>query len=190
MKKLAYALAMLTFAASNTPDLAELDKMISRFAPTELRADVSNLSPGDRAALGKLIEASRILNDIFMQQMWSGNVELYENLKRNTTPLGKARLHYFWINKGPWSEIDDHTAFLAGVPPRKLPGANFYPQDMTREEFESWVKTLSKEEREQAQSFFTVIRRDANGHLKTIPYSVEYKNDLAKAARLMEEAAG
>jgi hypothetical protein len=190
MKKLACALAMLTFAASNTPDLAELDKMISRFVPTELRADVSNLSPGDRAALGKLIEASRILNDIFMKQMWSGNIALYENLKRDTTPLGKARLHYFWINKGPWSEIDDHTAFLADVPPKKLPGANFYPQDMTREEFESWVKTLSKADREQAQSFFTVIRRDANGHLKTIPYSLGYKNDLAKAARLMEEAAG
>jgi Peptidase family M49 len=190
MKKLAYALAMLTFAASNTPDLAELDKMSSRFAPTKLGADISNLSPGDRAALGKLIEASRILNDIFMQQMWSGNVALYENLKRNPTPLGKARLHYFWINKGPWSEIDGHTAFLPDVPPKKLPGANFYPQDMTREEFESWVRTLSKADREQAQSFFTVIRRDANGHLKTVPYSIEYKNDLAKAARLMEEAAG
>jgi hypothetical protein len=190
MKKLAFALAMLSFAASNTPDLAALDKMISRFAPTELRADVSNLSPGDRAALPKLIEASRILNDIFMKQMWSGNDELYENLKRNTTPLGKARLHYFWINKGPWSEIDDHAAFLPDVPPKKLPGANFYPQDMTREEFESWVKTLSKAEREQAEGFFTVIRRGANGHLKTVPYSIEYKNDLAKAARLMEEAAG
>jgi hypothetical protein len=190
MKKLVYALSMLSFAASNTPDLAQLDKMIARFRPTELRADVSNLSPGDRAALQKLIEASRVLNDIFMKQMWSGNVELYENLKHDQTPLGKARLHYFWINKGPWSDIDDHTAFLPGVPPKKLPGANFYPQDMTREEFENWVKTLSKAEREQAEGFFTVIRRDAGGRLKAIPYSDEYKNDLAKAARLMEEAAG
>ncbi len=190
MKKLVYALSMLSFAASNAPDLAQLDKMIARFRPTELRTDVSNLSPQDRAALGKLIEASRILNDIFMRQMWSGNVELYQNLKRNTTPLGQARLHYFWINKGPWSDIDDHAAFLPGVPPKKLPGANFYPQDMTREEFESWVKTLSKAEREQAEGFFTVIRRDAGGRLKAVPYSEEYKNDLAKAARLMEEAAG
>jgi len=126
MKKLAYCLTMLSFAASNAPDLAQLDKMIARFAPTELRADISNLSPGDRAALRKLIESSRILNDIFMRQMWSGNPDLYENLKRNTTPLGKARLHYFWINKGPWSEIDDHTAFLPDVPPKKLAGANFY----------------------------------------------------------------
>ncbi len=190
MKKLVYVLTMLSFAASKAPDLAKLDQMIARFWPTELRADVSNLSPQDRAALGKLIEASRILNDIFLKQMWSGNVELYEKLKGNTTPLGKARLHYFWINKGPWSEIDDHAAFLPGVPPKKLPGANFYPEDMTREEFESWVKTLSKSDREQAEGFFTVIRRDAGGRLKTVPYSDEYKNDLAKAARLMEEAAG
>jgi hypothetical protein len=190
MKKLLTCIPMLALTASNTPDLAHLDQMIARFAPTELRADVSNLSPGDRKALAKLIEASRILNDIFLKQMWSGNLELYEKLKRDTTPLGKARLHYFWINKGPWSDIDDHTAFLADVPPKKLPGANFYPENMTREEFESWVKTLSKADRERAEGFFTVIRRDATGRLKTIPYSQEYKNDLAKAARLMEEAAG
>jgi len=190
MKKLAYACAMLTFAATNSPNLAELDKMIARFAPTELRADTSKLSAGDRAALAKLIEASRLLNDVFLRQMWSGNAELYETLKRDKTPVGKVRLHYFWINKGPWGDIDDHAAFVPDVPPRKLPGANFYPEDMTRAEFESWVKTLSKTDREQAEGFFTVIRRDAGGRLKSIPYSVEYKNDLAKAARLMEEAAG
>ena len=190
MKKLLACIPMLALTAPNTPDLAQLDQMIARFAPTELRADVSNLSPGDRKTLAKLIEASRTLNDIFLKQMWSGNLELFEKLKRDTTPLGKARLHYFWINKGPWSDIDDHAAFLPDVPPKKLPGANFYPENMTREEFESWVKTLSKADRERAEGFFTVIRRDATGRLKTIPYSQEYKNDLAKAARLMEEAAG
>jgi len=190
MRKFLILIPMLALTASNVPDLAQLDQMIARFAPTELRADISHLSSGDRAALAKLIEASRILNDIFLKQMWSGNPDLHEKLKRDKTPLGKARLHYFWISKGPWSEIDGHTAFLPDVPHKKLPGANFYPENMTREEFESWVKTLSKEEREQAEGFFTVIRRDAAGHLKTVPYSQEYKNDLAKAARLMEEAAG
>ena len=190
MQKFLFLIPMLALTASNVPDLAELDHMIARFAPIELRADISHLSSGDRVALLKLIEASRMLNDIFLKQMWSGNPDLYQKLKRDKTPLGKARLHYFWINKGPWSEIDGHTAFLPDVPPKKLPGANFYPENMTREEFESWVKTLSKEDREQAVGFFTVIRRDAGGHLKTIPYSQEYKNDLAQAARLMEEAAG
>jgi hypothetical protein len=190
MKKLLVCIPMLALTASNVPDLAQLETMIARFAPTELRADVSNLSPGDRKALLKLLEASRILNDIFPKQLWSGNPELYGKLQRDTTPLGQARLHYFRINQGPWSDLDGHTAFLPDVPPKKLPGANFYPEDMTREEFESWVKTLSKADRQQAESFFTVIRRDAGGRLRAVPYSEEYKNDLAKAARLMEEAAG
>jgi len=61
---------------------------------------------------------------------------------------------------------------------------------MTRAEFENWVRTLSASDRERAESFFTVIRRDANRHLTSVPYSQEYKADLAKAARLLEEAAG
>ncbi len=115
------------------PDLAQLEKMASRFAPTPLSVDTSKLSPGDREALVKLIEAARILNDIFMQQMWDGNLALYAHLQRDTTPLGKARLHYFWINKSPWSDLDEYKAFLPGVPPRKPLGANFYPENMTKE---------------------------------------------------------
>jgi hypothetical protein len=80
--------------------------------------------------------------------------------------------------------------FLPGVPERKLPGANFYPEDMTRVEFETWVKTLPEAERQKAEGFFTVIRRSANRRLKIVPYSDEYKSDLSKAARLLEEAAG
>jgi Peptidase family M49 len=186
---------MLTATAA-IPDLAQLQKMIARFKPTELRVDTSQLSPGDRQALAKLIEASRLLNDIFLTQMWSGNHALYAKLQRDTAPLGRggtplnrARLDYFWLNKSPWSEIDNHEAFLPDVPPKKVPGANFYPEDMTREEFEAWVKTLSKPEREQAEGFFTVIRRDANHKLHAVPYSQEYRADLEKSAKLLEEAA-
>src|SRR5271155_2082786 len=144
------------------PDMAQLDQMASRFAPTPLRVDTSRLSSGDRQALVKLIEAARILNDVFMQQMWDGNLALYGRLQRDTTPLGKARLHYFWINKGPWSDVDDYKAFLPGVPPHKPLGANFYPESMTKEAFESWVAQLSPKEQEQAKSFFTVIRSADN----------------------------
>ncbi len=189
MKRLVLLIPMLA-ATQTIPDLAQLEKMTARFAPTELRVDISKLAPRDRQALAKLIEASRILNDIFLQQLWSGNKALYAKLQRDTTPLGKARLHYFWINKAPWSDLDDHAAFIPGVPLKKLPGANFYPEDMTRAEFESWVKTLSAADRERAESFFTVIRRDRAHHLTSVPYSQEYKADLAKAARLLEEAAG
>jgi len=190
MKKFVLFIPMFAITAANVPDTAELQKMAARFTPANLHADISKLSPGDTKALGKLIEASRVLDDIFLQQLWSGNGALYAKLQRDTTPLGKARLHYFWINKGPWGDIDEHAAFLPDVPPKKLPGANFYPEDMTREEFENWAKTLSTSAREQALGFFTVIRRESSKHLKAVPYSEEYKKDLAKAARLLEEAAG
>ena len=85
--------------ATKVPDLAQLQKMTARFAPTELKVDISNLSDGDRKALVKLIEAARLIDDIFMQQYWSGDLALYAKLQKDTSPLGKARLHYFWINK-------------------------------------------------------------------------------------------
>ena len=162
--------------------------MAARFAPAPLDVDLSGLSEGDKKALAKLIEAGRIVNHLFMQQFWSGDLALYDKLQLDKSALGKARLHYFWINKGPWSEIDEHKAFLPGVPAKKPAGANFYPEDMTKEEFESWVKA-HPDQKEQAEGFFTVVRRDANKQLKLVPYSAEYKADLARAAKLLKEAA-
>src|SRR5271157_2990187 len=62
------------------PDLAQLEKMSSRFAPTPLRVDTSKLTPSDRQALVKLIEAARLLDDIYMRQLWNGNAALYARL--------------------------------------------------------------------------------------------------------------
>ena len=95
--------------------------MTARFAPTTLRVDTSKLSTGDRQALVKLIEAGRIMNDIFLVQYWSGNPALYARLQKDTTPLGKARLQYFWINKGPWSALDDFQAPFFPAFPRRSP---------------------------------------------------------------------
>ena len=176
------------------PDLAQLDKMANRFAPTPMRVDTSRLSAGDRRALVKLIEAARILDSIFLQQMWDGNAALYAKLQKDATPLGKARLHYFWINKNPWSDLDEYKAFLPGVPSRKPLGANFYPESMTKDAFESWVAQLSPKDQEQAKSFFTVIRWRENSKppnsLLATPYSQQYADDLTRAASLLREAAG
>jgi hypothetical protein len=179
----------LLAAAAVMPDLVQLKQMSARFAPVKLQYDTAALSPGDRKALPKLIDAARIMNFIFMDQLWSGDRALYAQLQKDTTPLGKERLHYFWLNKGPWSDLDGHTAFLPGVHDRKPPGANFYPEDMTKAEFEAWAKTLAPPAREQAEGFFTVIRRDAGRHLAAIPYSQVYRPDLEKAAALLREAA-
>ena len=183
------ATAQKTPAPPSFPDVQELNRMAARFAPAPLQVDLSGLSAGDRKALARLIEAGHLVNHIFMQQFWSGDLALYQKLQQDKSELGRARLHYFWINKGPWSEIDEHKAFLPGVPAKKLPGANFYPEDMTKEEFESWARSLYPESKELAEGFFTVIRRAPGKKLKMVPYSEEYKPDLAKAARLLKEAA-
>ena len=175
-------------AAIAIPNLDQLKQMSARFAPVNLKHDESKLSAGDRKALPKLVEAARVLNYLFMDQLWSGNRALHEQLQKDTTPLGKERLHYFWLNKGPWSDLDGHTAFLPDVPERKPEGANFYPPDMTKAEFEAWVKTLSKEQRAQAEGFFTVIRRTGK-QLTAVPFSQAYAADLKQAAALLREAA-
>jgi len=171
-----------------TPNQAQLENLAARFAPTPLRVDTSKLSPGDQQALVRLIEAARLLDDVFLRQYWSGNIALYDKLQKDKTPLGKARLHYFWINKSPWSQIDGYEAFLPGVPSQKPLGANFYPQDMTKEEFERWVGSLPEKDQTTAKGFFSVIRRNGKD-LTIVPYSEEYKDDLSKAAGLLKEAA-
>src|SRR5947209_19783909 len=88
--------------ATTLPDATQLRKMAARFAPTELKVDTSKLSAGDQKALTKLIAASRIFNDIFMDQLWSHDRATYVQLKKDQSPLGRERLHYFLINKSPW----------------------------------------------------------------------------------------
>jgi hypothetical protein len=180
--------SMAETSSVHIPDLPELQRMSARFAPVDLRVDTSKLSHGDAQALPKLLDAARVLDHLFLTQFWSGNLDLYAKLKHDTSALGKARLHYFWLNKGPWSALDEHTAFLPGVPPKKLPGANFYPEDMTRAEFETWEKSLDKQALAAAQSFFTVIRRQ-NGKLTAVPYNIEYAADLRHLAELLRESA-
>jgi hypothetical protein len=80
---------------SSLPDAAKLDQMAARFAPTWFRVEIGKLSPADREALPKLIEAARILNGVFMDQYWSGDRALYRELQKDTTAFGRARAHYF-----------------------------------------------------------------------------------------------
>ncbi len=179
----------LTAMTLSAVDPEELKRMSARFAPTRLHADTSKLSAGDRKALAKLIEAAGAVDALYLQQLWSGNAALQKKLAREKSPAGKALFDYYWRNKGPWSDLDEHKAFVDGVPERKPKGANFYPSDMTREEFESWVKTLNAGDKRQAESFFTVIRRDGAGKLKPVPYSIEYERELAALAKRLREAA-
>ena len=162
---------------------------INQFALTDLTADTSNLSENDRKALEKLIEAAKLLDPLFLRQVWSGNEALKKKLESDTTPEGRERLHYFMINKGPWSRNEKNEPFIDGVPHEKPPQAGFYPDDMTKDEFNTWVGTLSEQDKKHATGFFTVIRRGPDGKLKIVPYREEYREFLEPAAKLLREAA-
>jgi hypothetical protein len=172
---------------TTVPDTAKLRQMAARFAPTDIGADVSKLSDADRRVLVKLIEASKVIDALFLRQVWAGNEAMLLDLARDESAAGRARLHYFLINKGPWSRLDHNQAFVPGAP-AKPDAANFYPPDASRSDIERWVQGLADAERRRASGFFTVIRRAGTG-LSAVPYSVEYQGELARAASLLREAA-
>ncbi len=172
----------------NDPMLQNLTTMTARFAPVDLTADTSTLPPNERQALAKLVEAAKVFDSLYLRQVWSGNQAMLLDLMRDTSDLGRARLRYFVINKGPWSRLDHNEPFVAGAPP-KPPQANFYPAGATKEDVEAWLKTLSPAERTRATGFFTTIRRGPDGRFIAVPYSLEYQGEVALVASLLREAA-
>lgn len=196
MNKLLIALALLLcFVLSckkqQEESVAKMDlkNKIDRFAPTELSADLSCLSRDDKIVLDKIVQSAELMDHIYLHQVWNGNYDLLEKLQKNTSEEGKLRYLYFLMNMGPWSQVDNNEAFVDGVPKVKPLGANFYPADLTRDEFENWVKNLPVSEKEKAKGFFYVIRRDSKGNLITVPYSNEYRRWLEPASKLLNEAA-
>jgi hypothetical protein len=184
-------LVSITLTAQNDKPAgdAELAKKIARFAPTTMTADVSKLAPKDRQALQKIIEAAKLLDPLFLRQVWNGNAALEKKLLADKTPAGRQRLHYFYINDGPWSRLDNKEPFIEGVPQEKPPQASYYPDDMTKDEFNNWLATLSEADKQKATGFFYLIRRGADKKLTFVPYSEAYKETLEPAARLLREAA-
>ncbi len=173
---------------SAPPDQAKLEQMAARFAPTEIGADLSKLSPNDRKVLAKLVEASQIIDGIYLRQAWAGNLSMLLDLAGDGSAEGRARLHYFILNKGPWSSLDHNAPFVLGAPP-KPEGAGFYPADATKSEIEAWIKSLPAAEQESAKGFFTVVRRQADRKFTLVPYNIEYEGELTRAAALLREAA-
>src|SRR5688500_16447153 len=167
---------------------AELQQKSARFAPTDLTADISTLPANERDALEHMIRAAQVMDALFLEQVWAGNEAMLDPLLSDDSPAGKARLHEFLINKGPWSRLDHHEVFVPGAPP-KQPSANYYPEGATKAEVEQWINTLSGDEKSRATGFFTTIRRGPDGRFIAVPYSVEYQNELAIAAQHLRAAA-
>ena len=185
----ALGLAMCAKSPDHPVSTEELRAMIARYMPTVITADTRALSDGDRRALQVLIKAAAVMDSLFLRQVWSENVATKNRLAADTSEDGQLRYRYFLINMGPWSSLDHGSAFIGGVPAHHPPYANFYPADMTREEFERWVATLSEEDQARARGYFTVIRRRDDRSLRIVPYSQEYAELLAEASALLEEAS-
>lgn len=165
-----------------------LASQIARFDPVDISVDLSGLPDNERQALDAMVAAARLFDGLFLQQVWADNPALLVQLAQDQSPAGRERLHYFLINKGPWSRLDENAPFIDGVGP-KPPQGNFYPADATKEEVEAWMNTLRGADRQLAVGFFSTIRRNASGSLMAVPYSVEYQNTLAAAADHLRRAA-
>ena len=152
-------------------------------------ADLAALPENERACVRKLVEAARIVDTLFLRQVSAGNETLLLDLARDRSPLGRARLRYFVLNKGPWSRLDHHAPFLPGRGGEAggghvLPGRR--DEGRARRLDEGRCPRPSAPRR---GGFFTTVRRTPDGKLHAVPYSTEYQPELARAAALLREAA-
>lgn len=171
---------------SNHAPIDHVRAQLEKYAPVEIGADDSHLSDGDRQALVKLVQASQVMDEIFLRQVYHRNVAIREALHDMTPPGGEVLRDYFRINFGPFDRRDGDRPFI-DTTRSKPPGANYYPPDMTVDEFEAWVAAHPEQE-EAFRGYFHVIRRDGDG-LSAVPYSKAYEWQLVEAAQLLEDAA-
>ena len=146
------------------------------YAEFELTADLGHLSDSQRRMIAVLIEASEIMDELFWRQAWS------DDYQGRLAAIDDDRARRFAaLNYGPWDRLADDAPFIKGVGPKPL-GANFYPPDMSKEEFEAAYLPGKK-------GLYSLVRRDNAGKLVLVPYHVAYKDELQQAAELLREAA-
>jgi len=152
-----------------------MKQKVDEYASVKLTTDLSHLQESEKAMLPYLFEAADIMNDLFWLQTYGDNKKILDSIKDENVKK------FFMINYGPWDRLDDNKSFITGVG-AKPAGANFYPADMTKEEFEKLQDPNKK-------SQYTVIRRNADKSLKVVWYHEEYKAQLQKASELILKAA-
>lgn len=152
-----------------------LTEKINAYATFPLTADLGVLSVKEKQLLPYLIEAAEIMDEIFWKETYGDEKEL---LARNTNPDVQK---FLMINYGPWERLNENKSFVEGFG-TKPAGAQFYPQDMTKEEFNSW-------DAKDKTSLYTMVRRDKSGKLYTIPYHEFFSEKVKKASELLLKAA-
>ena len=164
-----------TASVSTTPAETQIPAS-SDYAVVPLKADLSGFDENGKRMIALLVQAAQVMDDLYWQQSWDGDRAA---LLQRAPDAGTRDL--VALNFGPWDRLNEDKPLLAGIGPRP-PGATFYPADMTTQEFE-------QAELADKASWYTLLRRDANGKLVTVPYHVAYKADLERAAGLLREAA-
>jgi hypothetical protein len=147
----------------------------AKYTPFRLEADIAALADKDKKILALLIDAAEIMNEIFWKQSYGSPKQLLSSV---SDPLTR---NFIEINYGPWDRLDNNAPFLDGVGEKPL-GAGFYPADMTKEEFEA-------SELNDKKSPYTLLIRNREGKLETLPYSKAYAAEHQKAASLLKKAA-
>lgn len=153
----------------------EIQKKVDEFVEVELTSDISHLSDNQKEMLGYLFEAAKLMEDIFWQEAYGDKEALIGSIE------DAAIKEFVKINYGPWERLNDNKPFVEGVGPKPL-GANFYPTDMTKEEFEAL-------DAENKTCLYTIVRRNEEGNLYTIPYHEAFKEETDKAIELLKKAA-
>lgn len=152
----------------------------------DVKPDFSSLDANQRRALAHCIDASRIITNIYLDQVYVDNQRIYSELQKRSDVEGKDLLRYFLIHGSPWDAYDHDKPFISGVNEKPKFGS-FYPSDLTREEWGAWLKSRP-EDRERFESNHTVIKRRNNG-LVAVSYSEEYLDRLSEVANHLRQAA-
>lgn len=178
---------------NTTEEIKMLEEKINKFVPVEIGYDENLLDEREKVVLDKLYRASKIIDELFLEQVYSKNTEIQSRLVANIESETDAdkklkyelQLELFTIMFGPFDRLDHDKPFI-GRDEKPL-GANYYPEDMSKGEFENWIKNNPADEK-AFTSEFTVIRRD-DDRLVAIPYSEYYNEKLKEISGLLKEAA-
>jgi hypothetical protein len=161
----------------------DISDRLGVYAEVDMEVPWDLLDERDRSTLHELYLAARVMDELFLRQVSAENVALREEVRAGGD---RGLIDLFNLNFGPWDRIHDNEPFI-GVD-AKPPGADFYPADMAKEEFEAHIKE-HPEDREAFESEFTVIRRTTGGGLEAVPYSAEYAELISEAVKHLEKAA-
>jgi len=152
------------------------ESRLSIYHPVDLTSDLSHLSDNQHKMLSILIDASKIMDDLFWKQAF------FEDKDTFLSSISDENVrHFASINYGPWDRLNGDTPFISGYEDKPL-GAEFYPHDMTKEAF-------ATADFADKQGLYSMVKRDEAGNLYSVPYSKAFKSELMKASDLLKEAS-